>query len=589
MFYVNNNITYYEIKTMGKLKNLSIVALFKRFGRSIRRFPLAMLFTLLLVCFLFYIIHGGRVGEKEEFFLVFYPATGALLAVALSLFTEDFKKRIVAVLTQVVIHAAWLGISVYLAQIDRFSLPQLIAVVATVFAIGLAIYVICFYRKNQDMQFWNFSIRTAGALVVSVAISGALTLGLLLLVESLKMLFDIEIHEVVYADIWTVCMCLLAPVLFMILIPEGEDKYMNEAPEFSRFTQGVVQYLFLPLLGLYLITLYVYAAKILLQWSLPVGGVSYLVSGSMVLMVLLIYVTFPVQYQEGNKLFKGVTRWLPVVMLPLLALMSVAIGRRLSDYGITISRLYLLVFNVWCYAVCLWLIFTRNRRIWLIPTSFAVILFLISVGPQSIANITKRHLLNEARDAFMASGFTKLPLTDEQYKRWAEEADPDVVAAIDSKLAYLCHYEITDIPVSVSINSVVINSNSVGSYSHHSVVEDDDVYVVSYSNSHLITDMTIPQGYTRMTYLHELNVDPDMNPYKLLLVLKDGENPEEYRFLIDVSMLKKFDEEGTYQPGEQLAVKNDRAMLVIDDFRLWGLTGHDGEWDFEGEGILFIK
>ena len=80
----------------------------------------------------------------------------------------------------------------------------------------------------------------------------------------------------------------------------------------------------------------------------------------------------------------------------------------------------------------------------------------------------------------MASGFTKLPLTDEQYKRWAEEADPDVVAAIDSKLAYLCHYEITDIPVSVSINSVVINSNSVGSYSHHSVVEDDDVYVVSY-------------------------------------------------------------------------------------------------------------
>ena len=579
---------------MGKLKNLSIVALFKRFGRSIRRFPLAMLFTLLLVCFLFYIIHGGRVGEKEEFFLVFYPATGALLATALSLFTEDFKKRIVAVLTQVVIHAAWLGISVYLAQIDRFSIPQLIAVVATVFAIGLAIFVICFYRKNQEMQFWNFSIRTAGALVVIVAIGGALTLGLLLLVESLKMLFDIEIHEVVYADIWTVCMCLLAPVLFMILIPEGEDKYMNEAPEFSRFTQGVVQYLFLPLLGLYLITLYVYAAKILLQWSLPVGGVSYLVSGSMVLMVLLIYVTFPVQHQEGNKLFKGVTRWLPVVMLPLLALMSVAIGRRLSDYGITISRLYLLVFNVWCYAVCLWLIFTRNRRIWLIPTSFAVILFLISVGPQSIANITKRHLLNEARDAFMASGFTKLPLTDEQYKRWAEVADPDVVAAIDSKLVYLCHYDITDIPVSVSINSVVINSNSVGSYSHHSVVEDDDVYsgvgeVISYSNSHLITDLTIPQGYTRMTYLDELNVDPDMNPYKLLLVLEDGKNSEEYRFLIDVSMLKKFDEEGTYQPGEQLAVKNDRAMLVIDYFRLYGRTGHYGEWDFEGEGILFTK
>ena len=572
---------------MGKFKNLSIVALFKGFGRSIRRFPLAMLFTLLLVCFLFYIIHGGEVGDKEEFFLVFYPATGALLAIALSLFTEDFKKRIVAVLTQVVIHAAWLGISVYLAQIDRFSLPQLIAVGATVFAIGLAIFIICFYRKNQEMQFWNFSIRTAGALVVSVAIGGALTLGLLLLASSLEMLFAIETHEEVYADIWTVCMCLLAPVLFMILIPQGEDKYMNEAPKFSSFAQGVVQYLFLPLLGLYLITLYAYAAKILLQWSLPVGGVSYLVTGSMVLMVLLIYVTFPVQHQDGNKLFKGVTRWLPVVMLPLLALMSVAIGRRLSDYGITISRLYLLVFNVWCYAVCLWLIFTRNRRIWLIPTSFAIILFLISVGPQSIANITKRHLLNEARDAFMASGFTQLPLSDEQYKRWAEEADPDVVAAIDSKLVYLCHYDITHIPVSEPIKSVVIAEGSVGSYCNHNDVNFGEE--ISYSNSHMITNMTMPQGYTRMTYLHELNVEQDMNPDKLLLVLKDGENSEEYRFLIDVSMLRKFDEKGTFQPGEQLAVKNDRAMLVIDNFRLWGLTDHKGEWDFEGEGILFIK
>ena len=92
-----------------------------------------------------------------------------------------------------------------------------------------------------------------------------------------------------------------------------------------------------------------------------------------------------------------------------------------------------------------------------------------------------------------------------------------------------------------------------------------------------------------MTYLHDLNVDYDMNPYKLLLVLEDGKNSEEYRFLIDVSMLKKFDEEGTYQPGEQLAVKNDRAMLVIDYFRLYGRTGHYGEWDFEGEGILFTK
>ena len=573
---------------MDDKKRFSPKTLIKRFGQSFVRFPVAMLLSLFLTCFLIYLCHGGSLGANMDFLLVFYPATGALLAVALSLLTEDFKSRALAVATQAVIHAAWLGISVYLAQIDSFSMPQLIAVAATVFAIGLAVFLICFYRKNQDLQFWNFSIRTAGALAVSVVIGGALALGLLLLVESLKMLFGLGFEDAVYGDIWAVCMCLLAPMLFMFIIPKGEDKYLNEAPEFSRFTQGVVQYLFMPLLGVYFITLYVYAAKILLQWSLPVGGVSYLVSGSMVLMILLIYVTYPVQHLEGRKLFKQVSRLLPVVMLPLLALMSVAIGRRLSDYGITVNRLYLLAFNVWCYAVCLWLIFTRNRRIWLIPASFAVILFLISVGPQSIANITERHLLNEAQAAFTASGFTKLPLSDEQYKRWADKADPEVAAAIDSKLYYLQ----SDFGQE-SINSLVNDNGSVGCYMSYNDDSDDGYKEkgILYTNSHLITDMAMPQGYSRMTLLRDMTENFEIEGEKVILKLKDNNGPEVYHFVIDMKLFKKYDENGTYQPGEPLTVKNDSAMLMFDYFRLWTSSRHirDDEWEFGWDGILFTK
>ena len=573
---------------MDDKKRFSPKTLIKRFGQSFVRFPVAMLLSLFLTCFLIYLCHGGSLGANKDFLLVFYPATGALLAVALSLLTEDFKSRALAVATQAVIHAAWLGISVYLAQIDSFSMPQLIAVAATVFAIGLAVFLICFYRKNQDLQFWNFSIRIAGALAVSVVIGGALALGLLLLVESLKMLFGLEFEDAVYGDIWAVCMCLLAPMLFMFIIPKGEDKYLNEAPEFSRFTQGVVQYLFMPLLGVYFITLYVYAAKILLQWSLPVGGVSYLVSGSMVLMILLIYVTYPVQHLEGRKLFKQVSRLLPVVMLPLLALMSVAIGRRLSDYGITVNRLYLLAFNVWCYAVCLWLIFARNKRIWLIPASFAVILFLISVGPQSIANVTKRHLLNEAQAAFMAAGFTKLPLSDEQYKHWADKADPEVVAAIDSKLYYLQ----SDFGQE-SINSLVNDNGSVGCYMSYNDDSDDGYKEkgILYTNSHLITGMAMPQGYSRMTLLRDMTESFEIEGEKVILKLRDNNGPEVYQFVIDMKLFKKFDENGTYQPGEPLTVKNDSAMLMFDYFRLWTSFRHirDDEWEFGWDGILFTK
>ena len=110
---------------MRKLKKFSIAAMIERFGRSVKRFPVAMLFTLFLTAFLIFINHGGKVGDKWEFFLVFYPATASLLAEAMSMITEDFKSRLADIAVQVVVHGLWLGVSLYLARFNRFSTPQL--------------------------------------------------------------------------------------------------------------------------------------------------------------------------------------------------------------------------------------------------------------------------------------------------------------------------------------------------------------------------------------------------------------------------------------------------------------------------------
>ena len=569
---------------MVSLKRFSLLALIERFGQSFKRFPLAMLFTLFLTCFLIFLSHGGAVDEKMKFFYIFYPATGALLAVSLSLLTEDFKNRLVAWGLQVVVHAMWLAVSIHLMQFDRFSMPQTIAVAATVFAIGLSIFLICFYRRNQDVPFWNFSIRTLVSLIIAGAIGGVLTLGLFALIESLKMLFGLSINYQIYLDIASVCMVALAPALFMNLIPQGENKFMTVVPEFSGFAKGVVQYLFLPLLGLYMITLYAYAIMILYQWSLPVGGVSYLVSGSMVLMVLLIYVTYPIQHLEGNKLFKRVTRWLPVIMLPMLALMTVAIGRRLADYGITVSRLYLLVFNVWCYAVCLWLIFTRNKRIWLIPASFAIILFLISVGPQSIPNVTERQLKKEALTAFAASGIKQFPLTGEQYEQWLKQTNPAVARSIDSKL----HYLYTDYGYR-SISNLVDKDAITGRFSsldeQGAIIE---VNTMTYANNDLIQESPVPQGYSSMMMVYcgdenIVKIDGD----KVLFSVNDGKKVE-HLFELNVKQLAAMDRDKNPDGVDgPLVVDNGEALLVVDDFHVTVYS--TGSNYFGISGILFTK
>ena len=567
---------------MGFLKKYSFRTLFERIGQGFMRFPLAMLFVIFLTGFIFYLIHGGKPGSRMEFFLIFYPATAALLAVALSLLTEDFKNWRIGAALQVVAHAAWFAISYYLSQFDRFSLTQLIAVSATVFAISMSVFLVCFYRKHQEVPFWNFSIRTVAALFLAIAIGGALALGLLLLTESLKMLFGLHISNYVYADIWTVCMVLLAPSLFMALIPKGGNKYLNTVPDFSGFAKGVVQYLFIPLLLLYMVTLYAYGAKILLEWTLPVGGVSYLVSGSMALMVLLIYLTHPIQHQEGNKLFKRVTRCLPVAMLPLLALMTVAIGRRLSDYGITVSRLYLLVFNVWCYCVCLWLIFTRNKRIWLIPASFAIILFLISVGPQSIANITQRQLKNEVRNAFTASGLTQFPLSGDQYEKWLASVDSKTAAAIDSKLDYLQDfYRYGSIEDLIGKDAVVGRVDDTvddlaGSYEH-------------YSNWNMISRANVPDGYRQMTWVgNERDESTTIDGDKITVVI-ETEDGVERSFELSVKALIALDEEKWKdQKPDPLILDNGEALFFVNRYSL--SINPDKTVDFLNiEGLLLTR
>ena len=563
-------------------KAFSFRKMVKRFTRCISRFPVAVLLLVFLSGYFIYFNHVGGVTDKWHFFFIFYPATGALLAVSLQLLTEDYKRCWTAVITQVVIHALWLCISLYLAQFDRFSLPQLLGVFATVGAMGLSVFLLCFYRKGDDIPFWNFSLNTLGAMIGGFVVGGLLTLGLILFVQSLDWLFGVT-YEYIFADIPSVCMVLLAPLLFMSQIPDRDSKRNYEVMAFSGFIKGVAQYLFIPLLILYLVTLYLYAAKILIAWQLPTGWVSYLVSASMLGMVFLLFITYPVQYEQGKSFFKTVTRWLPLAMLPLLALMTVAIGRRLSDYGITVSRLYVLVFNIWCYIVCIGLLLTRNRRIWWIPASFAAILFLISVGPQSIANITQRQLLGEARTAFTASGIKQYPLTGEKYTQWLKDADPKVAAAIDSKLVYLQR----DFG-SESIAALIDKGAIVGGYSASGNPDDQMPYLPEYQNEKLIRAVPAPKGYTSMNVVSCYFDNVDIKDDKLMIEVKVDGQPGKYPFEIDVKDLAERDiDNNQAEKAQPVIVDNGKALLMMDEFYLRKL-GYD-QCFFRFSGVLFTK
>lgn len=569
---------------MELFKTFSLNVWIKQFGQSCRRFPVSVLLLIMLAVFMIALIHGTDVSDKWEFFFIFYPATGALLGVSLQLLTEDFKHRLTAFLTQVLVHAVWLGISLYLAQFDHFSLPQYIAVAATVVTMVLSVFLLCFYRKSDDVPFWNFSMRMLVNIAVSMCISGFLYLGIILLLQSFNWLLGVKVPDEAFPDAATVCMMWLAPMLLLNLIPQGSDKRLHQVMVLSGFFKGVVLYLFIPLLCLYMITLIIYATKILVTWQLPIGWVSYLVSASMMGMVVLLYFTYPVQHEPGKSVLKSIMRWMPLVMLPLLALMTVAIGRRLSDYGITVSRLYLAVFNLWCYAVCIGLLITRNKRIWWIPASFAVILFLISVGPQSIANITRRQLLGEARQAFTASGIRQFPLTGEQYEQWLKTADQQVARSIDAKLDYLySDYGFNAVSTLLAKDAITgrrstFNEKGDIVYTHYD----------SYINDGLIQNVPVPQGYAAMTMVSVSDNDiVKINGDKLQFSVKGGKD-EEHLFEIDLKLLARYDNDRNPDGcDEPLVIDNGEALMLINEFNV-SMVGTSANY-LSFSGILFTR
>jgi len=219
-------------------------------------------------------------------------------------------------------------------------------------------------------------------------------------------------------------MIFIAPMVFMQLIP-AKGRYDADRP--GKAELGLINYLLFPLLGAYVLTLYVYAAKIIFEWNLPRGWVSTLVMASMLCMVLMIFLIYPVQFREDRdkwRFDRKALRLLPAIFLPLLMLMTVGIVKRVSDYGITAPRLYLMLLNLWCYVVCIGLTVNKSKTFRWIPLSFLALAVLSSVGPQNFAALSRRVLVNDVKKAMSSiSPDIRFPLDSAKYSEIMESCD----------------------------------------------------------------------------------------------------------------------------------------------------------------------
>src|SRR5690606_2891906 len=61
--------------------------------------------------------------------------------------------------------------------------------------------------------------------------------------------------------------------------------------------------------------------------------------------------------------------------VPLLALLFVAIGVRIADYGVTENRYYVLLAACWLLGITVHQLVSRQHYIWIIPMSLLVVIY----------------------------------------------------------------------------------------------------------------------------------------------------------------------------------------------------------------------
>ena len=523
---------------MSKLSDISRT-LGAAFRRCASRFPVTLVFALALTLYLCHLVNlSGETDDKRLLVcLGYFLSVGTLLSLSLHLWAE------------VIAHGA------------------------AVLAIGLSVFFLPFFWEKDDIPAWNFAQTAVGMLALVFIVGGVMSGGLCLLTFSLHQLFAVEVGYRCYLYILIWCSLLLPLLMFLGLLPQGADKH-DRLPRPTAFVSGTLHYLFLPLAGLYLLVLYLYAATIVARWELPDGWVSWLVTALMAGCIAIELGLYPLRVRDRKPWDERIARWLPLLILPLLVLMTVGIGRRFLDYGITLNRLYLATLNGWFYFVCLGLIAGRARRISWIPISFSLVFLLTSVLPVNYAGITRQVLRNEVREALAQSGKNSLPLTTEEYEDWLLSLPKDEARLINDKLIYL-----DDLFGSESTSDLVPEGTTY-QYEVQAVVTEVEMETLRYTASSEYTLLLPKEEYH---YFSTVRIDSRVPSDSLLVApLSIGTDS----VVLPIDSLRRWSREPDDTPRLLRTQQGNRLMLT----RVF-LSGYDRESEIDAElhlgGYLF--
>ena len=242
-------------------------------------------------------------------------------------------------------------------------------------------------KLKNNLAFWQYNLKLLQTFIVTNIFSGILALGISLALEGIRTLLGVEIH----AHAPTIIFTLFNTFRFLSLVDTGFENYSEDYS--PKLIQILTSYALIPLSAIYTVILYAYMImkySVTDEWELELGFRIFFAYSVLSLLIVLL------SYNRRSKV-KWVdiySKYLPYIMLPLLAFNMHKINIYIGNKFLTISIYFLLVYSTWLFLLVMYNLKNKFNNIKIIPISLSIICFLISIGPWSFTNVSIKSAQN---------------------------------------------------------------------------------------------------------------------------------------------------------------------------------------------------
>lgn len=181
-------------------------------------------------------------------------------------------------------------------------------------------------------------------------------------------------------DLFLTTELFVVPTIFMMML----DRWQGREAKSSHIIEKLLNWIVSPAIIAYAALLTIYLLKIIITWTLPDGGVSYMVFAFTI--TALVVKAFQILIEKRR--YGWFYDRFSLISLPFVALFWIGVARRIGEYGLTATRVYLIVCGA-VMTVCILLFLSRRtgRYLWAVLfaiLAFASVAYIPALNPQAI-------------------------------------------------------------------------------------------------------------------------------------------------------------------------------------------------------------